>query len=100
MIEASTAIFGVNAVIVVRSGNVCIRATARNFTVRLAQARHSSDAKRTSRVDSGELGGRLHSCFLGNEAPSAIETHWRNPHIIPIVYSWLGGAASAISMVG
>ena len=70
--------------LVVGSGNVCIRATACNYAVMLAQARHSSDAKGTRRVGSGKLGGRLHSGFIGNEAPSAIEAHWRNPHIVPI----------------
>ena len=36
------------------------------------------------RVDSGELGGGLHSRFLRNEAASAIETHWWNPHLVPV----------------
>ena len=38
----------------------------------------------------GELGGRLHSRFFGNEAPSAIETHWWNPHFVPIAVLVVG----------
>ena len=29
-------------------------------------------------------GGSLHSRFLRNEARSAIEAHWRNPHFVPV----------------
>ena len=43
-----------------------------------------SDAKGTRRVDSGKLGGRLHSGFIGNKAPSALEAHWLNPRMVSI----------------
>ena len=35
-------------------------------------------------MDSGELGGSLHSSLMRNKAPSAIETDWRNPHFVPV----------------
>ena len=35
-------------------------------------------------MDPGKLGGRLHSGFVGNEAPSATEAHRRSPHIVPV----------------
>ena len=88
MIKLPPAIFGMNAIIVMRSCNVGICAPARNEAVRLAQSRGSPNA---NGAYSAELGGGFYRSFLGDEAASAVETRWRNPHFAPVSVLGIGG---------
>ena len=73
-----------NAIIVVGSGNISVSASAWNCAMGLEQSCRSSYAYGSVTVHSCELGCCFHRCVMRHKAASAVETHRRKPHVVPV----------------
>ena len=74
-----------NAIIVVGSSNVGVRAASGYSAMRLAESGRSTDGHGAVSVYSRELG-----CFMRLKAASAVEAHRRQPHFIPVCVVAIG----------
>ena len=75
--------FGMNAIIVVGSSNVGVRAASGYSAMRLAESCRSTYAYGAVTVHSREL-GCLDRRVMRLKAASAVEAHRRQPHFIPV----------------
>ena len=73
-----------NAIIVVGSSNVGVRAASGYSAMRLAESCRSTYAYGAATVHSSELGCCLDRRVMRMKAASVVEAHRRQPHFVPV----------------